>query len=505
MGVSMRIERPGLKAGDPLVNIPLRLVGIPRPDWSRAGFAARDDRGDVPLTESDEPPTPQGVYRRWSVGRETVGDVVVSYRAPPRRVTVATNNGPLFDLREEDGGFIGAGNGFLVAPVAPGPWRIRLNWDLSRAPAGSLGVWSLGEGTVETVGPSQLLQFSYYAAGRLKSHPAEPGDTFAFYWLSDPPFDPAALGEKMRALYDSMAAFFDDRAGSYRVFVRQNPFLGTGGTGLQGLLAHEIAHTWPALAGEHGDTAWYSEGMAEFYSTVLSHRAGAISTERLLETFNERAMAYYSNPYISLSNPEAAKIFWTDPVAQTVPYGRGWMYLLRTDAAIRQASGGARSLDDVVKAMRRRQYGGQGFGIPDWLALVGAEVGVQAAKADYDHMVAGGLLTPPAGLYGPCLRTERREVREFQLGFARASLNDGRIVRDLVPGSTAEAAGLRNGDVILQNSDLNSVRKDETVPLELKLRRGETTLDIRYLPRGARVEGWRWVRDPATPDTACKF
>jgi hypothetical protein len=43
------------------------------------------------------------------------------------------------------------------------------------------------------------------------------------------------------------------------------------------------------------------------------------------------------------------------------------------------------------------------------------------------------------------------------------------------------------------------------VPLELKLRRGETTLDIRYLPRGARVEGWRWVRDPATPDTACKF
>jgi C-terminal processing protease CtpA/Prc len=96
-------------------------------------------------------------------------------------------------------------------------------------------------------------------------------------------------------------------------------------------------------------------------------------------------------------------------------------------------------------------------------------------------------------------------VREFQLGFARASLNDGRIVRDLVPGSTAEAAGLRNGDVILQNSDLNSVRKDETVPLELKLRRGETTLDIRYLPRGARVEGWRWVRDPATPDTACKF
>jgi len=96
----------------------------------------------------------------------------------------------------------------------------------------------------------------------------------------------------MRALYGSMAKFFDDETGSYRVFVRRNPFKGTGGTGLarsftfgynfdakptvdslQGLLAHEMAHTWPAMQGEHGDTAWYSEGTAEYYSTVLSFRS----------------------------------------------------------------------------------------------------------------------------------------------------------------------------------------------------------------------------------------
>ena len=70
--------------------------------------------GPIPLTEADEPPTPQGVYHRWSVGRATEGDVVVSWKAPPRRVTAATNNGPLFDLREEAGGFAGSGNGFFA-------------------------------------------------------------------------------------------------------------------------------------------------------------------------------------------------------------------------------------------------------------------------------------------------------------------------------------------------------------------------------------------------------
>ena len=376
LGVRMVLDQPGLKAGEGLVRLPLSLVGIPTPRYDDEALTARDDQGPLPLTQSEEPPTPQGVYRRWSVGRASVGDVVVSYRAPPRNVTAATNNGPLFDLREEAGGFAGSGNGFLATPVRPGPWQVHLAWDLTAAPAGARGVWSLGEGAVDTVVPSEVLAFSYYYVGPVRSYPTDPKALFAFYWLSDPPFDANLLGERMKALYGAMSGFFGEGESSYRVFVRQNPYSGTGGTGLaqsfmfgynaaarptadslQGLLAHEMAHTWPAMQGEHGDTAWYSEGAAEYYSTVLSFRAGAISVDRLLTTFNERADTYYSNPYIAASNPEAAQKFWTDPVAQTVPYGRGWLYLQQTDAAIRAASQGRRSLDDIVKAMRRRQIG----------------------------------------------------------------------------------------------------------------------------------------------------
>jgi hypothetical protein len=524
LGVKMTMQAPKLAAGAPLVRVPLKLVGIPRPDWGRNNLTAHDDRGAIPLTEADEPPTPQGVYHRWSVGRATAGDVVVTWKAPPRRVTAATNNGPLFDLREEAGGFAGSGNGFFAAPVAEGPWKVHLAWDLSAAPAGSRGVWSLGEGTVDTVVPSEVLQFSYYYVGPIHSYPARADPHFSFYWLSQPPFDPDELGEKMRALYGSMARFFDDESGSYRVFVRRNPFKGTGGTGLarsftfgynyeakptvdglQGLLAHEMAHTWPALQGEHGDTAWYSEGTAEYYSTVLSFRAGAVSVDKVLKTFNDRADAYYSNPYIAYTNPEAAKVFWTDPVAQTVPYGRGWFYLQQTDAAIRAASNGRRSLDDVVKEIRRRQVANKPYGIPLWLELVGREIGGAAARQGYEHMISGGLLKPPPSLYAPCLRVVSHPDRPFQLGFARAALNDDRVVRGLVPGSAAERAGVRNGDVIEDASDINEVRRDEALSLTLTLRRGETRTTVTYLPRGAPVEGYRWERDPKVPDAACRF
>ena len=524
MGVRMTLQAPGLKAGDGLLRLPLRLVGIPTPSWPDDAVQATDDQGLIPLSKAEEPPTPQGVYRRWIVGRATVGDVVVGYRAPPRKVTAATNNGPLFDLREENGGFAGSGNGFLAAPAAPGPYRVHLSWDLADAPKGSRGVWSLGEGTVDATIPSEVLQFSYYYVGPIRSYPAQPDPGFDFYWLSDPPFDANELGGKMKALYGSMAAFFGDKGGSYRVFVRQNPYLGTGGTGLarsfmfgyhppakptvdslQGLLAHEMAHTWPAMQGDHGDTAWYSEGMAEYYSTVLSWRAKAVDTGRLLTTFNERADAYYSNPYVRATSAVAAQKFWSDPVAQTVPYGRGWLYLQQVDAAVREGSGGKRSLDDLAKEMRRRQEADEPYGVPAWLELVGKEIGPEKARAGYERMTSGALLIPPAGLYGPCLMVEKHPVRPFQLGFARASLNDERVVKDLEPGSAAEQAGVRNGDVIVEAGDINAVRKDEALPLKLTLRRGETTTTVSYLPRGAPTEGYRWARDPKTPDSACRF
>ena len=524
LDVSMTLAPPALKAGDPLVHLPLKLVGIPTARYDGDALTARDDAGPLPLVQAEEPPTPQGIYRRWSVTRSTVGPVIVHYRAPPREITAATNNGPLFDLRAEGGGFIGAGVGFVATPVRAGPYRVKMHWDLAHAPPGSFGTWSFGEGDVDQVLTADQLAFSYYAVGPLKRYPAPARDHFALYWLSPPPFDPAALGERIHKLYAFMADFFGDSDSSYRVFMRQNPYKGLGGTALahsfmfgyeaaarptvdslQNHISHEMTHNWPSLQGEHGDIAWYTEGTAEYYSLLLSYRAGALTTARYLDSLNERAIGYYSNPYRALSNPEAARIFWSDAIAQTVPYGRGFLYLMRTDAQIRGASQGAHSLDDVVKALRKRQVAGQPYGVPEWLALVGAEIGPERAKREYDAMTSGALLVPPADRYSPCFAMEQTTTRPFELGFARASLNDDRVVRGLQPESAAARAGLRDGDVIVAVGDLEKVRADAAQPLTLKVRRAGAELEIAYTPRGAQVPAWRWTRNAATPDAACRF
>ena len=522
--VEMRLAAPGLKGGEGLVRLPLSLVGIPSARYDGEALQARDDLGVLPLRQSEEAPTPQGVYRRWSVTRETQGDVVVTYAAPPRAVSAATNNGPLFDLRAEAGGFMGAGVGFLATPVAEGPWSVRMRWDLTQAPAHARGAWTFGDGEISTVLPSQALSFSYYAGGPLKAYPEAGEGGFHMYWLSDPPFSPAELAEKTRRIYDEMSAFFGDPPGTpYRVFMRRNPYTGTGGTALGrsfmfgyhapsepavddllGLVSHEVAHAWPRMQGEHGDTAWYSEGMAEYYSLVLGWRAGVFDTDKVLQTMNDRAQTYYANPYIGLPNAQAAELFWRDPVAQTVPYGRGWMYLLQTDAEIRRASAGARSLDDVVKAMRARDLAGQTYGIPDWLDLVGAEIGPERARAQYEAMAVGGRLQPPEGLYEGCLTVVETEVAPFELGFSRKSLDEGERLQGLVAGSAAARAGLKDGDVILEMLDYNTARKAQDGVVTIVVDRDGAPVPIRYVPRATPVAAWGWARDPASAP-ACRF
>lgn len=522
--VTMTLEAPDLAEGDGLVRLPLTLVGIPSARYDGDALTASDAKGGLPLIQTEEPPTPQGVYRRWSVSRASEGDVTVRYDAPPRNVTAATNNGPLFDLRAEAGGFAGAGVGFIATPANEGPYAVSLKWDLSNAPAGSIGVWSLGEGDVERTIPASALSFSYYAVGPVKRFPPLGEESkFGIYWLAEPPFDTAALAGRIEALYEAMSSFFNEDQSSYRVFMRQNPYKGRGGSALAGsfmfgynkddapevddlqsLLAHEMAHNWPAMQGEHGLTAWYSEGAAEFYSLLLAYRAGLMTIGDYLENINDSAAGYYSNPHRALTNEEAAKIFWSDPVAQTVPYGRGFMYLVQTDAAIRVKTKGERSLDDIVLEMRRRQNSGEAYGVPEWLHLVGAEIGEREANRQYEEMASGALLVADDRRFAPCLEVVSKPARPFVLGFARSSLNDDRIVRELEPDSKAAQLGLRDGDKIIEVKGLEEARRDPAAEITLTIDREDGDLEISYLPRGPEVSGYEWRR-AETPDSACAF
>ena len=522
--VHMTVANPAVAADATLVHMPLVVASIPTQRYDGDAIKASDASGNLPLTITEEPPTPFLSYRDWHVARATTGDVTLSYRAVPRVVDEHTRNGPLFDLREEAGGMDGAGFTFIAPPVVKTPYAINLHWDMSDMPAGSRGIWSFGEGDVSIVKPAEELATTFYYAGPVNSYPPDVSDRFHMYRLSDPPFDASGAAQMIDKLFNYVSAFFHDDGESYRVFIRKNPYVSGGGTALtrsflfaygtgkvetaeelEGLIAHEMVHNWPTLEGDHADTSWYTEGTAEYYSVLLSFRAGLSSSEEFLKRVNDRADGYYTNPLQRLSNHEAEKVYWQDARAGHVPYGRGFIYLASIDAAIRAKSHGKRSLDDIVLPFVARTQHGETVTVDDWKNAVAAELGPQARTA-YDDMTAGKLLAPPPNTYAPCFR--RVAVQEYpqELGFdVLAYMGKPRVIKNLLPGSAAERMGLQNGDVVIEGSDVSDPSFKYDKPVTLKISRNGEELTFTFKAEGQAVTGYHWRRNPHVSDAACKL
>lgn len=517
--VSYRAELLSVPAGTTLLRMPLEIVSVPFPAYTAENLTVTDDLGELLLSPVDEEPTPMGQFRSWSAGRPTVGTLTVSYFAPVREVDESTANGPLFDLRGEERGVIGSGMGFLVLPATEAEFDIELHWT-SRGRKALATVSSRGEGDQAWSGHLESLRFCTFAAGELSRYPAwdadnlddgRPAPDLAMYWLSEPPFDTDAVGTYIAASYANMAAFFEEGHPNYRVFIRANPFPGNGGTAmpqsftfgykiedtvdaedLRSLLSHEMAHNWPRLDGEHGDTAWYTEGTAEYYSLLLQYRGGSLGLDSLVTKLNARTSGYFTNPLHVLSNQDAAEQFWKDSRAQRIPYGRGLLYLIAVDGRIRLATDGEKNLDHVVLDILRTQRGGGTVTLYDWVERVASLIGPDARRM-FDDMVAGAPIEIPDAAFDGSVTPTAIYEHSLDLGFDSSSFKlKPRVVRGLEQDSAAALAGLREGDILRTSGVSTEVLNDNEAELELELVRDGEPLIVRYWPRGQKVPSLRW-------------
>jgi hypothetical protein len=507
IGVRLTIENPQLAAGASLLTMPTYAVSIDVPAYAEKAIAASDDAGTLTLTLKEGAPDPSMVFREYLVSRATVGSVVVRYTGTPRAVDARTRNGPLYDLRAEAGGLLGAGMYFLALPSDERRYQITLDWDLSHAAPGTRGVWSLGEGRQTLTGTSGDLFASGFAIGAVKSLPADGSGPFALYWLSEPPFDMTRLAADTQAMYRTMASFFQDSGTTYRIFARRNPYPSSGGSSwtrsfvfgygadgakadeLQLLLTHEMVHNWPHLDdNDLSTTAWYSEGTAEYYTAMLSYRNKSLTLDKFADLVNQHTEDYMTSPFLHASNKEAGEQFWADTRAQRLPYVRGFMYFLRLNHQLRTHSQGRRSVDDLVLTVLQRQRAGQKVQAADWRALVVDELG-EAAGREYDGMVNGQLIEPPASALAPCLTRSLRQVRAFDLGFDEMSHT---VVRRLRAGSQAALAGLADGDQIDSLDNLQQARKEQDAMLSLQITRDGQQRHVSYLPRAPAAPVWHW-------------
>jgi len=520
--VTLAIPAVDAAAGAPLFGLPIVIANTDTVANTLSGLTVTDAAGAVALTVKDDP-VAIAYARHWLAGRAVHGDLTVRYRAPVDDTPPARGSGPPYQLRTEGGGVSGVGNTFIMIPETSKPYRIALRWDLKALGPDARAMSSFGDGDVELPpGPAARLSSALYMAGRMHREPARVSPNgFSAAWLGEPPFDPRPLMQWAGKLHGWMSRFFEDPSEPpYRVILRYNPINAGGGAAmyhsflltwgesakdpdkLKGTLSHEMIHTWTSssLGGQ-----WYGEGIAVHYQALLPWRAGLIGTDRFLEDLNDTARRYYTNALNGTPDREIAPRFWEDTRIRVLPYDRGALYFAVLDGKIRRASGGKRSLDDLIREMVRRARTGQRADDAAWLDLIGRELGDDGRRLHAD-MLAGKLMLPQSSDFGPCFARTTAKFRRFELGFDPKSLvGDVKTIRGLMAGSEAAKAGLRDGDVVTYAVALDSVQGDPTRTLTLKVTRGGRTFPITYLPRGETVDAYQWARVPGVPDAKCVY
>ena len=509
--VTNAIDGVDAAAGTPLLTLGAGVPGMPTPQPVEA-MSVSDDEGAVAVALSDD----QGEYR-WVAQRRVHGRLVARYRLP---IDNARGSNPPVALHIDGDTFSAPGRMLLALPPK-GAYRLSIRWDLAAMGPGAVGISSFGDGDAEAPAlPVARLAETAFGAGHFHREPQAPSAGFSALWGGEPPFDPRGLMQWTGRLHGWMSSFFrDEREPPYRVILRANPqnpgggvayhqaFVvgygdGTTAEGLKSIFGHEMTHTWTAAGEAIGN--WYNDCNAFYYQGLLPWRAGLISTDEYLANINKTASRYYTNPRKTTPDAEVMSQFWENTYVRVLPYDRGAMYFAVLDGKVRRASGGRRSIDDLVRTMIGLYRSGREMTEQTWLDVLNHELG-EDGLATHRAMMAGGLMLPESGDFGPCFRRTTRMIRQFDPGFDILSLVGPRkIVRGLKPGSESAKAGLRDGDRIVTAPLGDAAQADVERLVTVRAIRDGKPLAFTYLPRGEAVEAYQWERAPGAPGDTCR-
>ena len=521
--VDVKMVLSGIASGAerPFLRVPIIIASVHAAIYKDGDVDASDDAGPLPLKMTEDLSDATGFFqwRLFTVGRPTNGNITLRYRASITPAMSARRPGPSFDLRGYGGGFGGAGSGFLILPIDDSrPYQIDLDWDLRQIAPGARGVSTLGTGHVMTEGSSMTLLSTFLLAGPLGCFPPDAGNApFNAYWLHEPNFDALADATWAAESYSALLAFFhESNLPPYYLFMRPHPNSRDGGAATEHgffleygvppqpqakrriMFAHEMFHHFVGgLDGPPGTSSWFGEGLAEFYESVIPYRAGLIDADEFLEEQQRDFELYSGNPRNDLPNDRVAEEYWRDSRVQNIPYMRGKAYFIDLNAKIRSASNGRRGLDDLLLAMLESRRRGTGYDERKWRALLGSELGERGIR-DFEDMLSGKLIVPPSDAFGPEFERVEYQLNQFQLGFSdRALVNNPRVIYGLIPGSAADKAGLRNGDLIVRADDIELARQKGDPVFNLEVRRGGAIVPIRFSTRGAVVTCYKWRHVPS--------
>ncbi|GAC1488002.1 MAG: PDZ domain-containing protein [Gemmatimonadaceae bacterium] len=293
---------------------------------------------------------------------------------------------------------------------------------------------------------------------------------------------------------------------------------------LPNLYAHEIFHAWNVKRLRPGDMwpyrydreqptplLWISEGITDYYADLAEVRGAIVDANGFYLMTGDKISQVASLPPTALE--DASVSTWIHPRDGTeyIYYPKGSLAGFLLDIMIRDASDNHSSLDDVMRTLYNAAYKhGRGFTSDEWWTASSRAANGKSFSDFYSRYVDGreplpyDRVLPLAGL-----RLARDTAHVPQLGIASLQDSSGLHVTEVIPESSAAAAGVEPGDRLLAGGGFNAddpnwtekfrsryARLPEGTELPIVVRRNaaEQTLTAR-LHFVARVDS-RLIEDP---------
>ena len=313
--------------------------------------------------------------------------------------------------------------------------------------------------------------------------------------------DKAKLTDYCRRVAETETAFFGGAPFERYVFEFACTSLGSRGAGglehlgsteigtvgtvndtVRSVIAHEFFHLWnvkrirPFVLGPfnyvdppHTANLWWSEGVTSYYGDLLSERGGLNTREEYYKHLSQEITSLQNNPArLAVSADQASLRVWDANNSQGFGglsyYTKGELVGLCLDLTIRHETNGAHNLDDVMKALfaQVKQGKGPGFEEDDIKRTINRITGKNLSDV-YDAFVRSTEELPfdrCLGYAGLKLTRKEPPVKQAETGlrpqFDRTA--GGMMVGEVIPGSAAEAAGLKAGDRITSINGNNDRR-----------------------------------------------
>ena len=305
-----------------------------------------------------------------------------------------------------------------------------------------------------------------------------------------------------------------------------------------GTVSHELFHAGnvkrlrPAALGPFDyereaftPSLWMVEGLTSYYGPLAVHRAGISTREELLEALSGQIEALQTTPG-RLVQPvaEASYDAWikyyrrneNSPNTTISYYTKGAVIGFLLDARVREATGGRRSLDDVLKAAYGRYSGERGFRPGEFEAVASVVAGIDLggwfdrAIRSTDELDYGPALAWYGLEFAPDARTDDDAPAPAWLGLDTRTDRGRLLVAGVRRGTPGYEAGFNVGDEILAIGDyrvgpeawrqrLGLYRAGDTVTALVARRERLVRLDARF--GEAPPEGWR-LRPVESPSAA---